>query len=376
MEPTFPISVGTKQYYVNLDDAGHVDSVSVAFTDVDPAKGMVWNQGDGSALPSLSVGGGFILEAEHDIRSWQSVIAPYALIDIDYNDYEINTSKEDGDIELENSVNSINFRKEEREVWGQDEYGVFGRAFLLIQHSYEKIEYMNFFIEGRKCLGFEKYIDAYNLFYLFLESKFGLPHRNNGAVEKLLKNAEFETALRNAISDFGSNLPESSKFYTAFALPIDLRKAIKAIVQLRGYLRHHSLGNPARWDPLNQKRFETETRLLAIVVQDLANPETFSRVWEVEPQEEFLRQAQEWGYMTQVNVHLTFRQDGIVRDVGLNLNFPTNQPNAALAQTALQEALKVFNERSPGAELLGMRATVAPKSKELFRFDLGPGLLR
>lgn len=80
--------------------------------------------------------------------------------------------------------------------------------------------------------------------------------------------------------------------------------------------------------------------------------------------------------MIDIAVVLTIKEEDNVREVGLKLRFPGLGPSPLLSKAALQKTLEIFDERSPAAEVLGIRARIKPNGPELFRYDLGPGVGR
>jgi hypothetical protein len=151
---------------------------------------------------------------------------------------------------------------------------------------------------------------------------------------------------------------------------------VKEIVELRGSLRHHSLGSPHRWDPNRQEDFEPEARFLALLANNVAFPKTTGRLWEPERLEQFGRLAEEMNMNIEVTVSLTIKEGGHVRDVLIGMKFPQPQPDSQLATAVITKSIETLNESSPGAELFAVRAWVGPRRTELLRYDLGPSIAR
>jgi hypothetical protein len=154
------------------------------------------------------------------------------------------------------------------------------------------------------------------------------------------------------------------------------RRLVKEIIELRGLLRHHSLNSPYRWNPDRQEDYEKEATFLSLVAYELAFPKTSGKLWEAPLLEQFSSLAAEMHMTTTVHVRLTIKEGDHIRDVGLDLTFPQRIHDAQLAHAVLTKALEEFDQKSPGAELFGMRAWIKSKGTELFRYDLGSSLPR
>ena len=377
MEATWPIEVGDRRFGLSVED-GFVKSVCVTFAGIDTVEAPTITGGRAEAgPPTINIGGNFLLRAERDIRAWQAILAPYINLSIGFDDSTIEYVAETANEERNIVLSKFSAKKVMPSFRGRDEYSIYGRAFLAIEYGYNHIEKMHFYIEGMKYLEVGRPIDAYNNFYLWFESNYSIPSRTNNAVNTLLKNDSFISALVHAARDAELRISSSSQYLKELGnIPLNLSQLIKEIVELRGCLRHHSLSNPARWDPANQGRFVKEAQFLAAVAFQIAFPETAGRTWSTEYINEFNRQTEELGCMTEVHAILTFKEEDHTSEAVLNLKFPTITAGASLAKAVLERALDKLNEKSPGAELYGIRSRIMPHGSELFRYDLGPSISR
>jgi hypothetical protein len=235
---------------------------------------------------------------------------------------------------------------------------------------------MAFFIEGRRAQVAQRVIDAYNYFYLFLESRFKLKHKNVESAHQLLRLKVFRDAVSSVIADpiFAPSLKQTK---------IELERwqqepeaVALNIVKLRGALRHHSIGDPNRWNPIEQKKYRDEAMFLGAVCQQIADPISFDVTWEDRYARAFMEQAAKMGYKTEVAVTMTLSDGSRSLDVNLNFSFPQIETSPLLAMTVLEHALADFNRRPPDLQLLGIRARILSTGSELFRYDLGPGVPR
>ena len=376
VEPSWPIRLGDRSIMLNCEE-GLLKTVSITFHGVSSLLAPTIIQ-DRTAKISTSVNirDGYQLKAERDLRAWQALLAPWSNPDIDFDTISLRYEAESKDEEDLIHIKSFNQSRGQSLRRGTDEFATYGRAFLAIESAYDAIDKMAFFIEGRKALDAVRPIDAYNNFYLFFESNYDLPFKTRAAVSTLLANGDFMNALRETIAEpeWQSRATKMSFESLRVNLVVEAR-LVEDIVKLRGYLRHNTLSNPNRWDPNKQSEYEMEARFLGGIAMAIALPE-FERTFGVSYAEEFVRQTEELHIMMEVHAVLMIREDDHIRDVGLDLRFPTLTPSASLAKAVLEAVLKVFDEKSPGAELFGVRARIKPHGPELFRYDLGPSLPR
>ncbi|NNG59789.1 hypothetical protein [Sphingomonas paucimobilis] len=377
MEPTWPVKLGERVFNLTVRD-GIIKAVSVTFPGVDVSHAPEVAHDETKPIKmSINIAGSYRLRAERDIRAWQAIMAAYINLDIGFDDATMSYNPESIEEEARIQIKEFTSKKTPRQFSGRDEFSIYGRAFLAVEHGYDQIDRMAFYLDAVRAMEAQRPIDAYNNFYLWFESNYGVPFKTKDAVRSLARNQEFVDALKQAAADAESR-PNSANtaLKACLANPLDVEQLIKEIVLLRGFLRHHSLSNPARWDPANQGRYTEEAQFLGGVAFIIAFPQTIGRTWDVEYGEEFNRQAEEMHCMTEVHAVLTFREEEHTREAGLNLRFPTTQPSPALAKAVLEKVLEAFDEKSPGAQLYGIRARVVPHGPELFRYDLGPGMNR
>ncbi|MCD9149818.1 hypothetical protein [Pseudophaeobacter flagellatus] len=378
IDTPFVVQHETRAYHLARDE-GEISEVSVIFTGQDVGNAPTFTSGDGgNKIPKISVKDNYSLLAERDIRSWQSILAPYQCLDIDFSTketaYHAETTEEQEAIKLKT------FKIETGEYKGpsSEDFSLYGRAFLAIPKHYDTIAKTAFYIEGVHHLKSGHCIDAYNLFYLYLEANFNLPFKMAAAKKSLMGNPEFQRALKQQAKDKTWHRSDVTLTLEGISAPeYDAEKLTKSIIKLRGHLRHNTLSNPNRWDPHNQDKHRQDAVFLSGVCQSLASP-IFSTTFEPEYADEFLRLAQEKKHMTKINVTITIKDlaSALPHDIHLDMNIPTVDDTPNLAKTAMENALQYVNENAPGADLYAIRANLSPRGVELFRYDLGPSIGR
>jgi hypothetical protein len=376
VEPSWPIRLGDRSLSLKCEE-GFLKNVSIIFHGVSVLLAPKIVQDPTKAIStSINFIDGYRLKAERDIRAWQALLAPWSIVDIDFDTTTLDYSAEDQSEEKYIQISNFKTTRGQPIPRGNDEFAIYGRAFLAIESGYAAIDRVAFFIDGNRALEAKRPIDAYNSFYLFFEANYNLPFKTKDATSALCGNSVFMDALRQAIAEpVWKSRAEKMELKSLDLTTVDEAALVADLVGLRGRLRHNTLSNPNRWDPNKQQSYELEARFLGAIALAILLPE-FGKTFQTTYADEFVRQAEELHCMIEVHAILTIKENDVIQEVGLDLTFPTRTPSATLAKSVLQKVLEVFDEKSPGADLFAVRARIKPNGHELFRYDLGPSLPR
>jgi hypothetical protein len=377
METGWPIRIGDRSIFLKCEK-GVLNSVSITFHDVGIAEApTITTDARREIATKLRFGGRHVLLAERDLRAWQSILAPFAVVDIDFDEWKIEWHAETPDEKKAITVHNFEQHAPRALVRGFDNFDIFAKAFLVVERGYGITDRMAFYLDARKFLDANRPIDAYNSFYLFFESNYDVPFRTRDAVKKLASVQEFVDALLRVSDEFRRDTRDSGVTFSALeADRLDIAQLIKQIVELRGFLRHNSLSNPDRWEPSKQDKFGREARFIGLVARYVAHPETLALVFDVGIAGEFMRQTKEIGCMTDILVTASVREADNIHDRQIKMSFPTRTPGASLAKSVLERCLEVLNDKAPTSEIIAIRARVLPNGPELFRYEIGPTLER
>lgn len=148
MGSPFPIQKGNKSYYVEREN-GKISIILVIFHGQDVTMAPTYSdENDAQNNPSVVLKGDFYLLAERDVRAWQSILAPYQVIEIDFDSknitYTPETPEEEGKIFIRNFMIDSAGRKGQ----SRNDFSIFGRAFLALEDNYAEIAKMAFLIEA------------------------------------------------------------------------------------------------------------------------------------------------------------------------------------------------------------------------------------
>ena len=184
IETPMSVSHGQRSLFIERDKE-RISSVSEVFSSIPASEAPTISSGDKTKIPQINFTDQYSILAERDIRAWQSIIAPFQVIDIDFISptikYETESAEEESKVQLKGFTRKVGDHSPIR----RQEFSIFGRAFLAAPESYDQIEKMAFFIEGQKLLHANQCIEAYNQFFLFLESNFSLKFRSKNAAQEL-----------------------------------------------------------------------------------------------------------------------------------------------------------------------------------------------
>ena len=151
---------------------------------------------------------------------------------------------------------------------------------------------LNFFRRGKKDMLEQRYIDAIYDFFFVLETLFG-----NGKFHKSALEKEFNVAVElvDAISYlklqandpmfFPSELKDS---YQERMGKTSVEEFISEIIELRGYLHHHTLKRQGIWHPANQRKYHLDCIIVLNICQYILTRRVMRHLFDVEISREFM----------------------------------------------------------------------------------------
>lgn len=376
----FPIAVGNKSYIIDIESEV-AKSVSVTWSGISTEFApQIENHQQDPVKVSINKRQSeqFVLFAEYDLRAWQSLLSAYVLVDIDF---DIPTTRFAAENHSETEVikiKSSSSRFHKPRTRGKEAFEIYGRAFLAIEEGRGQIEVMSHYREALIALDAGRSIDAYNNFYLFIESQFCRGKSSTPVVVKILmKQVDFINALGAAAKEYKEEKRAYPIRFKAIGLAgTDPEPLITEIVELRGLLRHHSLANPGRWNPNKQEQYVVEAVFLGSLCLKLAFPKTTQTIWKPPYLVQFQEQAKKGNFEVELAISVTIRNGDEADERHFDMKVPQIGLDAQLATAVLQKALEILDEQSPDAELFAIRARHKTQGTELFRYDVGPSLHR
>ena len=364
----WPIKMDDRTFFLERE-ANILKRICVAFSGVDVAQAPhVQLAATEAEIPQITIKGGeFASLARKSIMNWQAVISGQQIVDLDYDNYELRFQAED--VSEEPNIHLKSFRSNPGNILNREcDFEQIGRAFCVGQISDDRIESTSHFREARLAYGAGRYIDAYNNLYLFLETRFCDGKTGNEKQTDLLaKQLELCQAIENNARVFAKQRSNVAAAFNLFKPGDTTRDKIRALVVLRGKLRHHSLKSPQRWDPNKQNEYEGAARFLSGVVGDIVIKESLDDIYGPAALQTFRQISIATGHETKIKVNAHRLNNG--RILVLDMSYPTTVVSSKLCLSALRNALQACEKNGQLGDTVRLQASSSRSELELFSLD-------
>lgn len=171
---------------------------------------------------------------------------------------------------------------------------------------------LNFFRRGKADLSEGRFIDAILDFYFVLETLFANGKFHKAAViEEFLKASELLDAIRFVKTNVNDPILCPNDIRTEFIDRINnspVEEIIKKLVEVRGFLHHHTLKREGIWHPANQKDYRLDCLVLVNICQYVMSHRVLGHLFDDKVFDDFKN----------IEVHTS---DGIV----INWSYPEDQ---------------------------------------------------
>ena len=233
-----------------------------------------------------------------------------------------------------------------------------------------RIESTSHYREGRLALEAERFVDAYNNFFLFLETRYCDGKTGNATQTGLLLNTQsFCESLRNIIDEEARRQKAKSEHVLSLLdANVDIKEKVKSIVALRGSLRHHSLKRPGRWNPNKQRKYEESARFLGAVVAHIVIAESLTDIYGPEALQKFREISITTGFETKIQVHC--RRLEPKRYLSLDMSYPTTVISSQICLATFRNALSECEKSGQLADTIIVEAAHGKSGLELFVAEL------
>jgi len=167
------------------------------------------------------------------------------------------------------------------------------RSIFVVPQLKENETPLNFYRRGNLDIFEERYIDAiYDLYFvletLFADGKF----RKNEVVSKFCKSKELLDAINISQKDIHPEIKSNRNLLSVFRekyLNKSKDEMIEHIVDLRGFLHHHTLKKKDIWHPAKQREFKVDALTLSNICFDIVSKRAIGNLFSQERAEEFLK---------------------------------------------------------------------------------------
>lgn len=316
-------------------------------------------------------GGGYATLARKMILNWQAILSGIQIVDLDYDNFELRFKAES--IEEEKNIHVSNFKSNNAyNINPTCDFEQLGRAFCAGTISNDRIESTSHFREGRIAFESGRYVDAYNNMYLFLETRYCNGKMGNDKQTDILsRNQKFCNLVEKNAAEFfreiNSGLLTHRRSIDIFKPEDTTRDKIKALVLLRGKLRHHSLRSPQRWDPNKQNTYEAPARFLSAVVGDIVIAESLNDIYSTSAKNEFRDISVSTGYETKLVLDTT-RLDK-KPTLSLEMSYPTTVVSSLLCLTTVRSAISACEREGQISDTVKFEASLKNLGLELLSLE-------
>lgn len=324
---------------------------------------------DASGRASLKTSdGGYAALARKRIMNWQAVVSGVQIIDLDYDNFEMRFRAESADEESRIHLKSIK-SSYDHALNSSCDFEQFGRAFCAGPIPDHRIESTSHYREGRLAFEAGRYVDAYNNMFLFLETRYcDGKTKTAQQVELLSQNSELCSCIeKNAAELTKANQAHKGENLDLFNSCANVRDKIRALVLLRGKLRHHSLKSPNRWDPNQQDKHKGEARFLVAVVHDIVIKESLEEIYAPASLEEFRKQSVSSG--NEISVKLTTHRVKNEPALELNMSYPTTVVSSLLCVNTVTRAMEECEKAGQLADTARFEPVHSGRDLELFSIE-------
>jgi hypothetical protein len=367
----WPVKTGNMTFFLERED-NVLKRVCVAFSGVGIEHAPNFTPAtDEANHPHLDIkGGGYAALARTNIMNWQAVVSGLQIVDLSYDNYELRFHAESIDEEADIHVSS--FRSNyDKALNSACDFEQIGRAFCVGPISDDRIESTSHFREGRIAFEAGRYVDAYNNFFLFLETRYcGGKTGNDKQIELLAKQTKLCGIIERVAIDFLKQVQQSrGDIFDLVKISDSTKDKVKALVLLRGKLRHHSLKSPHRWDPNKQNEHEGAARFLGAIVGDIVITESLADIYAPATLNRFREISVSTGHETKIKL-LTRRLEKEPALV-LDMSYPTTVVSSRLCLASTRNAIQACEDEGQLADTVRLEATHTQNDLELLSLEFG-----
>ena len=211
-----------------------------------------------------------------EVRSIEALLSVFGVREIDVNRFKTTWIPESEDEKAAIHLNdfSTNVAEEDTESMSPLPFDLLARCVIGADEAMSVEMQLAFFRKGIVSFYEERFIESIYDFYFFFESMFGEGNFKKRSVEEAFKKSE---ALTGAIKEVMANpsqhvtprKTELERFLKKWS-GMSVERIIKHIVELRGFLHHHTRKRKGIWHPSDHKRYESEAHLFRAVACSIA----------------------------------------------------------------------------------------------------------
>jgi len=235
--------------------------------------------------PHIHIPAPHFLLVQQEVRAIEVLLSVFGLHSIDLINFSTEWIPENDSDKMKLKIN--HFETSREKMMTSDlpvlPYDLLARSIIAAEDAIDIEVSLSFFRKGLIDMSEERYIEAFYDYYFFLESFFGEGKTRNRAVKEAFKKSEqlrncIDLILKNqALNSMGSQ--ENQRFLQHFKKKT-IDDIIDHIVELRGYLHHHSANRKNGWHPDDHYRFKLDAMLLHRIGYRIATDTVLLRLFQ------------------------------------------------------------------------------------------------
>lgn len=211
-----------------------------------------------------------------ELRVIEGLLALWGVHSIDINNPEIVWIPENAEEKRRLPINNYKTGKttiEDKNV-NATPFDIIARSIIGASKGFDDDFALSFYRRGQIDIDEERYIEAIYDFYFLLESILG-----NGKFQKKQVSEEFKKssklidAIKSTLEEPGdiilSNLILKNEFDKKYK-DKSPEEIIDQLIDLRGFLHHHTSKRKEIWHPENQSKFEIDARIFQLICYEIA----------------------------------------------------------------------------------------------------------
>lgn len=216
----------------------------------------------------IKISSPYLLTIQNELRNVEGLLSFYGLRSIDIQMPEIEWIPDSEEEKKELKLYSFKQSYSEIDVSELPplSFDLVARTVIAASDANEIEVPLSFFRKGMIDIYEKRYIEAIYDFYFMLESLFGDGKTKNFQIKESFENSDqLKSCIKKVIEpsnlQFFESKDESKKFFEKYGY-MNSEEIIEHIVDLRGFLHHHSLKRKDIWHPEEHKKYKLDALLL------------------------------------------------------------------------------------------------------------------
>ena len=216
----------------------------------------------------INVPAPLFLFVKREVRAIEALLSVFGVHQIDLNRFKTKWIPESEEEKASININdfSTDVAKADTESMPPLPFDLLARCVIAADEATDVEMQLAFFRKGIVDFYEERFIEAIYDFYFFLESMFGEGQfKKHGVEEAFKKSKPLREAIEKVMANPAANATHRQSELESFLKKyngMSVEKIVEHIVELRGFLHHHTAKRKDIWHPEDHKRYGSEALLL------------------------------------------------------------------------------------------------------------------